>query len=60
METLRRNNPFVHVYAANEDTIMNIRQLIYASDGDQSSPKELHNGVIVSEHLKGFQQIFLK
>ena len=48
METLKRDNPFVHVYAANEDTIVHIRQLIYASDGDQSSPKESHNGVVMT------------
>ena len=48
METLRRDNPFVHVYAANEYTIVHIRQLIYASDGDQSSPKESHDGVVMT------------
>ena len=48
METSRKDNPFVHVYAANEDTIAHFRQLIYVSDGDQSSPKELHDGVIMT------------
>ena len=48
METLRRDNPFVHVYAANEDTIVHIRQLIYVSNGDQSSPRESHDGVVMT------------
>ena len=48
METLKRDNPFVHVYAANEDTIVHIRQLIYVSDGDKSSPRESHDGVVMT------------
>ena len=48
METSRRDNPFVHVYAANEDTIVHIRQLIYVSNGDQSSPRESHDGVVMT------------
>ena len=49
METSRRdNNPFVHVYVANEDTILHIRQLIYVGDGDQLSPKESHDGVVMT------------
>ena len=48
METSRRDNPFVHVYAANEDTIVHIRQLIYVSDGDKSSPRESHDGVVMT------------
>ena len=49
METLRRDNPFVHVYATNRDTIVHIRQLTHASiGGDQSSPKESHDGVVMT------------
>ena len=29
---MERDNPFVHVYAANEDTVVHIRQLIYTND----------------------------
>ena len=45
---MERDNPFVHVYAANEDTIVHIRQLIYMNDGGQSSPRESHDGVVMT------------
>ena len=48
METSRRDNPFVNMYAANEDTIVHFLQLIYVSDGEQSSPNESHNGVVMT------------
>ena len=48
METLRRDNPFVYVYAANEDTIVHICKSICASDGDQFSAKESHNEVVMT------------
>ena len=48
METSRRDNPFVHVYAANEDTIVHIRQLIYTNDGDQTTLRESHDGVVMT------------
>ena len=46
--TIKRDDLFVHVYAANEDTTVHIRQLIYTSDGDQSTPKKSHDGVIMT------------
>ena len=36
METSERDNSLVHVYAANEDTIVHICQLIYESDDDHA------------------------
>ena len=48
MAKFRGEDPFVQVYAANEDTIIHIRQLIYTSDGDQSTPKKSHDGVIMT------------
>ena len=48
METSKRDNPFVYVYAANEDTIVHIRQLIYTNDGGQSTPRESCDGVVMT------------
>ena len=45
---MERDNPFVHVYAANEDTIVHIRQLIYTNDGGQSTPRESCDGVVMT------------
>ena len=47
MATFKREDPFVHVYAANEDTIIHIRQLIYTNDDDQSAPIQAHDGVMM-------------
>ena len=48
MAKSRIENPFVHLYAANKDMIVHIRQLMYASDGDQLSPKESQNRVVMT------------
>ena len=48
MATFKREDPFVHVYAANEDTIIHIRQLIYTNDDDQSTPIQAHDGVMMT------------
>lgn len=48
MATFQREDPFVHVYAANDDTIVHIRQMIYTSNGDQSTPKQAHDGVMMT------------
>ena len=45
---MERDNPFVHVYAANEDTIVHIRQLIYTNDGGQTTPRESCDGVVMT------------
>ena len=45
--TFKRDSPFVQVYAANEDTIVHIRQLIYTTD-DESIPKESHDGLVMT------------
>ena len=48
MAKFRGEDPFVQVYAANEDTIIHIGQLIYTNDGDQSAPKQAHEGVMMT------------
>ena len=48
MGKFRGEDPFVQVYAANEDTIIHIGQLIYTNDGDQSAPKQAHEGVMMT------------
>ena len=45
---MERDNPFVHVYAANEDTIVHIRQLIYTNDGGHTTPRESCDGVVMT------------
>jgi hypothetical protein len=45
---MERDNPFVHVYAANEDTIVHIRQLIYMNDGGHTTPRESCDGVVMT------------
>ena len=45
---VKREDPFVDVYAANEDTFIHIRQLIYRNNGDQSAPKQIHDGVMMT------------
>ena len=47
MATSQRDASFVHVYAANEDTIVHIRQLIY-TDSDQTTPTESRDGVVMT------------
>ena len=48
MAKFRGEDPFVQVYAANEDTIIHIRQLIYTNDDDQSAPIQAHDGVMMT------------
>ena len=47
MTTVRRESPFVQVYAANENTVVHIRQLIYNSN-DQATPGESSDGVVMT------------
>ena len=44
--SMKRDSPFVHVYAANENTIVHIRQLIYKDN--HSSPSESSDGVVMT------------
>ena len=68
MATFKREDPFVHVYAANEDTIIHIRQLIYTNDDDQSAPIQAHDGVMMTLmqfrslmfHLQALNAQFMK
>ena len=48
MATFKKEDPFVQVYAANENTIVHIGQLIYTNDGDQSASKKAHDGVMMT------------
>ena len=48
MAKFRGEDPFVQVYAANEDTIIHIGQLIYTNNGDQSALKQAHEGVMMT------------
>ena len=45
---MERDNPFVHVYAANEDTVVHIRQLIYTNDDGHTTPRESCDGVVMT------------
>ena len=48
MAKFRGEDPFVQVYAANEDTIIHIGQLIYTNNGDQSALKQANEGVMMT------------
>ena len=47
MITVRRESPFVQVYAANENTVVHIRQLIH-NNNDQATPSESSDGVVMT------------
>ena len=47
MMTVRRESPFVQVSAANENTIVYIRQLIYYNN-DQATPSESSDWVVMT------------
>ena len=43
---MRRDSPFVNVYAASEHTVVHIRQLIYTNEC--ATPSESQDGVVMS------------
>ena len=67
MATSQRDAPFVHVYAANKDTIVHIRQLIY-TDSHQTTPRELRDRVVMTSmqfrslrfHLRALEAQFMQ